>query len=394
MDKSQKFHKSMNPGNVTGVVDFWYSSTDFYNQKKYKDSFVNLLKYIDSSIQIPNESSDSFEVIVKHGSVAITIKVEKDNFSIKAPFLTNVEGGSGLALMREISELNFSYLVLAQFSLEGNNFYISYSDSLENSEPYKIYSLFEEICFCSDYYDDYFIDKFNAKFISPPQVNHFTDEEKNQAWDLYQTILKEGIEYSTDFENQRFYGFSLDNLETALLKLDYVIAPQGILGIKLQEIKKDLYAQDSYENISRDIKKKFIEIQSYDRAKFNESMFHTKFFIPIRKRAEIPYIQSFFANTYDDSTDNMANKNFMLAGHSIAFKFYDLFFRNTLPTDIYNFMQMKLEESAGKSWKDVADILYSALDKIMELDPENPSSLSSGVSIKGIFGKISGLFKK
>ena len=96
MDKSQKFHKSMNPGNVTGVVDYWYTSTDFYNQKKYKDSFVNLLKYIDSTISIPNETSDSFEVTVKHGSVAITIKVDKDKFSIKAPFLKNVEGGAGL----------------------------------------------------------------------------------------------------------------------------------------------------------------------------------------------------------------------------------------------------------------------------------------------------------
>lgn len=394
MDKSQKFHKSMNPGNVTGVVDYWYTSMDFFTQKKYKDSFVNLLKYIDSNVQIPNETSDSFEVTVKHGSVAITIKVDKDKFSIKAPFLKNVEGGAGLALMREISELNFSYLVLAQFSLEGSDFYISYTDNLENSEPYKVYALFEEICFCSDYYDDYFIDKFKASFISPPQVSYFTDAEKDTAWNLYLEILKEGIDYSNDFDNQRYHGFSLDNLETALLKLDYVIAPQGILGIKLQEIKKDLYAQESYENISRDVKKKFTEMLSYDRNKFNESMFHTKFFIPIRKRAEIPYIQSFFTNVYQDSTANMSNKNFMLAGHSIAFKFYDLFYRNTLPTDIYNFMQMKLEESAGKSWKDVADILYTALDKIMKLDPENPSSLSSGGSIKGIFGKITGLFKK
>jgi hypothetical protein len=394
MDKSQKFFKSMNPGNVKGVVEHWYSSTACFDQKKYKESFIYLLKYIDANIQIPNESAEQIELTVKHGSVAIKINIDNNSVTIKAPFLKNVDGGSGLALMREISELNFSYLVLAQFSLEGNDFYISYKDNLENAEPYKMYALFEEICFCSDYYDDYFIDKFKASFISPPQVNYFSDEDKNKAWDLYQEIIKEGIDYSNQFDSQRFYGFSLDTLETAILKLDYVIAPQGILGIKLQEVKADLNKQDSYENISRDVKKKLVEMQSYERSKFNESMFHTKFFIPIRKRAEIPYVQSFFQNLYQDSIQNMANKNFILTGHSIIFKFYDLFYRNSLPNDIYDFMQMKLEESANKPWKDVADILFTALDKIMKLDPENPTTLSSGGSIKGIFGKISGLFKK
>ena len=399
MEKSVSYHSPLTRDNSNSTVSYWYLSTEAFDKKDFKNSLINLIKYIDSTIQIPNNSG-TIEIKVPHGSVEITIKIDSDSFSVKAPFLKNPEGATALGLMRQISELNFSYLVLGQIFLEGTDFYFYYTDKLENAEPYKAYAIFEEICFCADYYDDVFMDKFKTTQVNKPQINSFSPEEKENAWKYFQEIIKEASSFVEYFDSRRFYGLSCDALETAVLKLDYAISPQGLLGTKLSEVKSALYAQDSLQNISANGKQKLLEMLNYDRNKFNDDLFHPKFFIPIRKRAELPYILSFFQKNYETITSDMSSKAYMAASSTASFMIYDLLYKNTIPNDIRSFLTSALEKGGGKDWKTSAEVLYGAIHKIMQLDPESnePIQLGDGssqnISVKSIFGKITGLFKK
>ncbi|HMW04968.1 MAG TPA: hypothetical protein PK079_04755 [Leptospiraceae bacterium] len=411
MEKSLTYDKSINFVRSNSSTPYWYESVQNFDSGDYKKSFFNLLRYVNSTITIPNESSESIELKIPHGSVIVSIKLDSKKYSIEAPFLKVPEGGSGIGMMRQIAELNFSYLVLGQIVLRGNDFYIQYEDNLENCEPYKIYSLLEEICFCADYYDDVFAEKFKTEYVVQPVLEVFSQAEKDLAYQKFNSIIKEGISFIDYFEMKRFYGLACDTLETTFLKIDYVIAPQGILGSKLSETRGMLYANDSLQTVVANTKAKLQEFLSYDRAKFDSCLFHPKFLIPIKKRGELPYIQDFMRNTYETMTGDMGNKSYMNVTVSALFLIYDLFYKNAIPQEITDHLDRALEKAGGKDWKTSAEALYDSVNKIMNLNPEEDitgklgvttnSNSSTGSSreikstvTKSIFGKITGLLKK
>ncbi|HRG46757.1 MAG TPA: hypothetical protein PLX69_10455 [Leptospiraceae bacterium] len=399
MEKSLTYDKTINLVRSSSSTPFWYESVKNFDNKDFKTSFFNLLRYVNSTIVIPNESSESTELHLPHGSIIINIKIDSKSYEISAPFLKVPEGPNGIGLMRQIAELNFSYLVLGQIILKGNDFYFEYKDSLENSEPYKVYSLLEEICFCADYYDDVFIDKFKTEAVKKPDLNVFSSSELDTAFNKFNEIIKEGISIVEYFESKRYYSLAWEMMENIFLKIDYVIAPQGILGAKLSETKGLLFANDAQQTLVANTKVKLLELLNYDRQKFNSSLFHPKFLIPIRKRGELPYIQDFMASTHEAMISSLGNKNYVDITVSALYLIYDLFYKNSIPNEIASFLDSALERAGGKDWKTSAEILYDAVNKIMDLNPEEDIGNKLGGTVtqgstKSIFGKITGLFKK
>ncbi|MBP7279950.1 MAG: hypothetical protein KBA66_00135 [Leptospiraceae bacterium] len=400
MEKSLTYDKSINFVRSNSHTPYWYESVKNFDNGEYKTSFFNLLRYVNSTIVIPDESKEVVELNLPHGSIIVNIKVDSKGYEITAPFLKVPEGANGLGMMRQISELNFSYLVLGQIVLKGNEFYLEYRDALENCEPYKIYSILEEICFCADYYDDVFIDKFKTESVKKPDLEVFTPEEKEIAYKKFNEIIKEGISFIDYFESKRFYGLACDTLETTFLKIDYVIAPQGILGAKMSEYKSLLYANDALQTVVANTKAKLQELLTYDKQKFDSSLFHPKFLIPIKKRGELPYIQEFMRKTHETMTASFGNKSYMDVTISGLFLIYDLFYKNAIPNEVTAHLEVALEKAGGQDWKTSAEVLYNSISKIMSLNPEDETATekltgdSSLGSMKSIFGKITGLFKK
>jgi hypothetical protein len=399
MDKSLTYDKSINFVRSNLSTPHWYESVKNFDNKEFKTSFFNLLRYINCTIVIPNESSEIVELSLPHGSVILNIKVDSKTYEINAPFLKVPDGPMGLGMMRQISELNFFYLILGQIVLKGNDFYLQYKDNLENCEPYKLYSILEEICVCADYYDDVFIEKFKTESVKKPALNVFTSTESELAFKKFNEIIKEGLSIIDYLESKRYYGLAWEMMQTIFLKIDFVIAPQGILSAKLSEAKGILSGKDAQQTLVANTKVKLQELQSYDKQKFNSSLFHPQFLIPIKKRAELPYIQDFMSSTHEGMTSSLGNKSYMNVGISALYLIYDLFYQNTIPNEIYNFLELSLEKSSGKDWKVGAEILYDAVNKIMNLNPEEDSAGKLGGdnslgSTKSIFGKITGLFKK
>lgn len=399
MEKSLTFDKSINFIRSNSFTPYWYESVKDFDNGNYKSSFLNLLRYVNNTIQIPEVLQDEVELNLPHGSVIVNIKLNSKNYEISAPFLRLPEGPNGLGIMRQIAELNFSYLVLGQIFLKGNDFYFEYKDNTENCEPFKLYSVLEEICFCADFYDDVFIDKFKTSYVVQPDLTIFTNEEKEIANRKFNEIIKEGLGFVDYFESKRYYGLASDMLETIFLKIDYVIAPQGILGARLIEYKNLLYTNDALQTVVANTKSKLQELLTFDKQKFNESLFHPKFLVPIKKRGELPYIQEFMSKTFETMTASFGNKSYMDVTIAALFLIYDLFYKNAIPNEVTTHFESALEKAGSKDWKTSAEILYNSINKIMSLNPEEEAGeqltdSSSLGSIKSIFGKITGLFKK
>ena len=87
MEKSLTYDKSINFVRSNSHTPYWYESVKNFDNGEYKTSFFNLLRYVNSTIVIPDESKEVVELNLPHGSIIVNIKVDSKGYEITAPFL-------------------------------------------------------------------------------------------------------------------------------------------------------------------------------------------------------------------------------------------------------------------------------------------------------------------
>ncbi|MCB1192758.1 MAG: hypothetical protein H7A23_24470 [Leptospiraceae bacterium] len=366
MEHSPAYEEQINdPGFLLSVPD-WHSSVNAYDNKRYIDSIRYLLKYLNKNLEIPEE--DSFSLKIIHGSVIVYIKVGDGKFSVKAPFVKMPQNGNAISLMRQVAELNFSYLVLSQVIKSGEEFFFEYEDFIENCEPYKVYAILEEICYGADYHDDIFIDKFKAEFVSKPELNYFSEEQKDKAYTKYKQIIENAIHNGEYLESKRWYNSQCDLYAIAFTQIDYIIAPQGILGSDLVDALNGMYVKDNSQIIAGKTKEKLSKLLDYDKTKFFDSLYFPSFLVPIKRRAELPTIQDFFKGTYEKAANSISNGAYLGASLSLLYVIYDLFYRYRVPPEIKNMLVNALKGVSERDWKHTCEVLYNAINEIMKME--------------------------
>ncbi|MDR1988055.1 MAG: hypothetical protein LBQ24_04880 [Candidatus Peribacteria bacterium] len=97
-------------------LDSWDKSIELYENKKYLESFLTLLDYINPELRKKYGNKENTEFNVPHGSIIVNIKIEADNIKINAPFL-KVSDENRVALLRQVASLNMNNMLLAQLYL-------------------------------------------------------------------------------------------------------------------------------------------------------------------------------------------------------------------------------------------------------------------------------------
>ncbi|MDX1958807.1 MAG: hypothetical protein SFU98_09550 [Leptospiraceae bacterium] len=380
----------------------WFLSTDYYDKGNYQMSVVHLLKYINPPIPVPD--GPDLNITIPHGSVNVTIKLTKEKFSLKVPFLKLTATSQKLPALRQMIEKNFSTLVLGQITMKGDELVFEYEAKTADCEPYKIYSLLDEICYEADNNDDYYIDRFKLEALSVPNLNYFSPTELKQGIDEFKSIINECLQHAEESEAKRFYGMACDALAIAFFRIRYSIFPQGIFGRDVQDAFNGMFTNEAPELIISKTKDKLKKLLSYDEAKIKESLFHPIFLMPIKKRAEIPFIQDKFSGPFKTVSDSFQGKSYQYAATFGIYELYNMMDLYTIPAEVQKGIEYTLEKSSGKDWKTTAELVNAFFTKLMEiqfdengnivrgsLDFDNSSSSSSG--FKSIFSKITNVFK-
>ncbi len=297
---------------------------------------------------------------------------------------------------------------MSQIIKSGEEFFFEYEDFIENCEPYKLYSILEEICYGADYHDDIFIDKFKAEFVSKPELNYFSQEQKDEAYKRFKQIIEHAIEYGEYLESKRWYNSQCDLYAIAFTKIDYIIAPQGILGSELIDTLNAMYVKDNPQTIANKTKDKLSKFLGYDKNKFYDCLYFPSFLVPIKRRAELPTIQDFFKSTYESAANSITSGAYLGVGLSLLYVIYDLFYRYRIPPEIKNMLASVLKDASEKDWQTTSETLYNAINEIMKMEKlqhKEPTSRkdvskksqatqhNSGSVVKDVVNKIFGLFK-
>jgi len=345
-------------------VELWPAVLEAYDAGKNKETVIGLLNYIDSSLLDKSGNADHTEFVIPNGSINIYMSLKDNMIRIKAPFLALPEKGT-IPLLRQIAEINFYKLNLSQIHLEDNRMYFHFETPLELCEPYKIFDTLKEICSNADYHDDLFIEKFGAVRIDPIKAKDFTPEMKEKAWGLFQKYIDESLEYATYFEGKRTYNLAMDALFQMFCKIDYFIAPQGFVKVRIERLIEEMYAQGELSHIIAKSKKDIAEFKKIDRKLFDECLYIPDFLIPPKYRAELSTFQGQVQDNIFRWREEATHANYVGATMMCLSAILNFLYRNDIPLNLKQKITDAMLNSSGKPWKDASEVLLKAVGEII-----------------------------
>lgn len=354
---------------LVGLTDFtnrWQAVLDSYRERKYRDTLVRFLDYLDPAVVKKHGNTDLSEFSIPHGSTIINISVSDSGVRVNAPFLSIPEKRVN-ALLRQITEINFSVLFMSRIVLENGNLHFRAEFPLELCEPYRLYDIFREICMNADHYDDVFIEKFQARRICTPKVEKYSDGELQQFHAGFLRHVGEGLDYLRYFRENRWYDMGVESGLISMMKINYIFSPKGHLG---NEIGNAIGA--SYTNAPAaeklDCQYGFFEkLAAMPFEKFADSMYRTESLVAARKHAFLPGIRTELENYWRNAEKDISSSAFMSAVIFLLYDIYSVYNRFLIPRTIEEALNSGLRAASGKDWQTAARELFNAVSCVMKL---------------------------
>ena len=320
--------------------DCWTKSLKLYWDKKYKESFLELLKYTNKKIKNFQTSENVFRI--PHWSIFVDIDFSGSEIKISSDFL-DVSSANKVPLFRRIVELNFS-LNLTQIKYSEDKFKFDFSCDLELYDPYKMFDILSEICYFSDKFDEEFCEQFWAKNISEASVKEIPDNKKEIIYKNFKDIISSNMKIIEDLESRRRNNYAWDVISTTYKMIDYTCAPKGSLALRISENVAELYNRDqSLETIIFRWKEFLKDISEMPKEDFFKNLYETEQFIPNKKVATKEQIAEYLRPGYSDAYQDLQSGDFESA--------YLIFMHILYNSMYYHIMPVWMEKAIVKAIK-------------------------------------------
>lgn len=365
MDNSPKYYPTILSSHASNVdVMAWDAVLDAWKKKNYLDSFHKTLKYINPSVFKKYANKERTEFRIPHGSVIVTIKLENDVIKIRAPFLRMPKEQS-VPLMRQVAQLNFTPLRLAQIYLRDDELTFFGDCDLALSEPYKIYDMLYEICINADNYDDQFIEDFGAEHIQKPEVTFYPTAKLDKMWEQALRIIEETRSFVQYFEEKRWHGSAWDMLNMSIKRLDYCFAPQGTLRNEIEKVIGFMQTKGDMM-VQIDTAKKFFDrIEQEGKEKFLKNIYQVDIFIPYKSIGLIQNFKNQLQPSFERASKERNEGNHMMCAMTCLYAFYHLFYSYNVLNDTADFISRSLKKASNDPWKKASSTLWGCLNDIM-----------------------------
>jgi hypothetical protein len=233
-------------------VKYWDDSMNFYNQKKYVDSYVTLMNYLEET-GVGNvrftKSGDKVDFEILQGSKKVTGTADSEKFIA----LVNVARYTKLsvAYLRRLLDMNYS-LSYSRFCLKDDIICMKFDTASLDGSPWKLYYGLQEMATRADLIDDLLVDEFSA--LQPIDNSHITDipvPEKEIKYAYIQKWIRESLDRAKGLNADKFCGGISYLLLDLAYRLDYLIKPEGQTLDILKRIHRIYFARDDSPYLER-----------------------------------------------------------------------------------------------------------------------------------------------
>jgi len=369
-------------------VEHWDIAIDAFDNKKYKESIIHTINYLNPSILKDKSLEGDIHISQMHGSAEINITITNDYFLVKAPFLKMTDATNRVALQRKVAEVNFQPLTLVQIRQEDDSFFFEYKTDISLSNPYKIYDILREVCVFADDYDDIFIDKYNAVFYKEPQIEQVSKEDASVIWNQITAIFKDYKNYVQFFKEKRWDDFNWDMTVISLLKISNMPYVHGKLRSDIIENISMLF--NGNEDFNMRVNKGFNFMNSLTESSEEEVMknvYHASQFQSIRWRSSPKIVTQRLENNKEQVDKYLNNESYFAISYYLQFTFLKLIYDYNLEQNYKDAIYNALESASGKSpdigYKVLVDTYFNLLNGTV-----TSASTKKTKSKKGFFARL------
>lgn len=355
-------------------MEAYEQSVDLHNQGEYMQAFHSLLDYLNADFRTKYGNADGTEFHIPHGSILVHISLRDGFFHINADFLSLPEKGR-VAMLRQVADLNLNKLLLPRFVKDNDRLKMEYVCPFSQSHPHKMYFVLQNICHIGDKYDDEFCTKFGATRCYEPQVTPYPQEEVNRIYEGIQTLGRETLDALKEYNADRRYGYSWNVLDTTLYQISYFARPQGQLLNDLDKAVDDMDAELPTSEVVAKGKAFLEKLLAMPKEKLAEDLYFVDTLVSAKRRSSLKNVQENFTNVYKEATEAIQTENYERSAVRLLYIFYEAYFYNDMQDDINTVIAKALREASGKSVEEASEILYDAMDRIMEGDLEDDEDL-------------------
>ena len=259
---------------------------------------------------------------------------------------------------------------MPRFVKDNDKLRMEYTCSLSQSHPHKMYFVLQNICHIGDKYDDEFCTKFGATRCYEPQVTSYPQEEIDRIYEGLQILGRETLEAVKEYDADRKYGYSWNVLDTTFYQISYFARPQGQLLNDLDKAVDDMDAElPTAEVVAKG--KAFLEkLLAMPKEELAADLYFVDTLVSTKRRSSLKNMQENFMSVYKEATEAIQTENYERSAVRLLYIFYEAYFYNDVQDDINVILSHALEKASGKPMEDASEILYNAMDKIMEGDLE------------------------
>lgn len=372
-------------------VETYDQSIDNYNEGKHLEALHLLLDHLNPEFRTKYGNADGTEFHIPHGSILVNITVRDGRLLIEADFLQIPEKGR-VAMLRQVADLNINRLMLPRFRKLGDQLKMEYECALSQSHPHKLYFVLRNICHIGDRYDDEFCAKFGAKRCYEPRITPYPEEDTTRIYEGVQQTCRETLDVVKEYEAERKYGYAWNVIDTALYKIAYFARPQGQLTNDLEKAVDDMDKELPVAELVAKGKAFLEKLLAMPREQMAGDLYFIDTLVSTKRRSSLNNVQENMKDVYQEATEAIQAENYERAAVRMLYKFYEMYFYNDVQDDLNAVAARALSRSAGKPMEEASEILYEALDNIMEgeLDVEVDDALEaiSGAAAEAMAGAV------
>lgn len=371
-------------------MEAYEQSVDLYNQGEYMQAFHSLLDYLNADFRTKYGNAEGTEFHIPHGSILVHISLRDGFFHITADFLNLPEKGR-VAMLRQVADLNLNKLLLPRFVKDEDRLKMEYVCPFSQSHPHKMYFVLQNICHIGDKYDDEFCSKFGATRCYEPQVTPYPQEEVDRVYEGIQTLGRETLEALKEYNADRRYGYSWNVLDTTFYQISYFAHPQGQLLNDLDKAVDDMDAELPTSEVVAKGKSFLEKLLALPKEKLAEDLYFVDTLVSTKRRSSLKNVQENFMSVYKEATEAIQTENYERSAVRLLYIFYEAYFYNDMQDDINAVIAKALRQSSNKPFEEASEILYDAMDRIMEGDLEDDEDLAAEMEqAMGALGEMAG----
>lgn len=348
-------------------MEAYEQAIDRYNEGSHLEAFHLLLDHLNPEFRTKYGNAGGTEFHIPHGSILVNILVAEDKLQISADFLELPEKGR-VAMLRQVADLNINRLMLPRFRKDGDTLKMEYACPLSQSHPHKIYFILRNICHIGDRYDDEFCAKFGARRSYEPQITPYPEEETTRIHEAIRQTCRETLDAVKEYEAERKYGYSWNVIDTAFYKISYFAHPQGQLMNDLDKAIDDMDKELPVAELVVKGKAFLEKLLAMPREELARDLYFVDTLVSTKRRSSLNNVQENFKDVYLEANEAIEAENYERSAVRILYKFYEMYFYNDVQDDLNAVVANALRKSAGKPMEEASEILFEALEKVMEDD--------------------------